>query len=79
MRPGWPDGLQFNCNVPLGMTQETGEEDKTVLNAVGQNPAQTQNRFHTGRDVVVHLSVSDRKSDLDSCSGKAKGTAAISQ
>lgn len=39
MWPGWPDGLQFNSSVPVGMTQETGEENKTALKALGQNPA----------------------------------------
>lgn len=39
MWPGWPDGLQFNSSVPMGMTQETGEENKTALRALGQNPA----------------------------------------
>lgn len=59
MQPGQPDGLQFNCNVPLGMTQETGgEEEKTALKALGQNLAQTQKQLHTGRAGAVHLSIS---------------------
>lgn len=58
MQQFWPDGLQFNCSVPLGMTQETGEEDKTALKALSQNPAQTLKQLHTGRAVAVHLSIS---------------------
>lgn len=58
MQPAWPDGLQFNYSVPLGMTQEKGEEDKTALKALSQTPAQTQKQLHTGRAGAVHLSIS---------------------
>lgn len=67
----WPGGLQFNCTVPLGMTQETGEEDKAALKALGQNPVKTEKQLpHTGRAVAVHPS--NGTSDLDSCSAKQR-------
>lgn len=67
MQPGWPDGLQFNCSVPLGMTQETEEEDKTALKALSQKSCtNTEATPHRKSHSCASLNLPNHKSDFKS-------------